>query len=95
MNTHPIVLSAVQEFLIYCDTHRDVTYREVEEIAHEHGVKTETLTRRTRQDLTKQFPTHGLSFKKYNADGKLIKGSEPWVTMKTIGRLRTSTILNV
>lgn len=95
MKTGNILLSAVQEFLIYCDTHRDVSYKEVEDLAHKHKVKTETLTRRTRAGDNEYATKHGLVFKKYNAKGKVIKGSEPWVTMKTVGHLRTSTILKV
>ncbi len=95
MKTGNITLSAIQEFLIYCDTHRNVTYKDVLKLAEKYGVKVETLTRRTRQDIHNPFGAHGLMFKKFNSEGKKIKGSEPWVRMKTIGHLRTSTILKV
>ena len=83
--------SAISLFFELCDSQRTVRYSDVKDLAEKCDVKIETLTRRTRAG---DRIVSGLRFKKFNAKGKLIKGSQRWYTMKILGRYRTQTILN-
>lgn len=80
-------------FFEWIDTNRLATYEEINAWAKKHKVKVDTLLRRTRNN--DECLKGSLTFIKYGFDGKPIKGSRLFKTLRAVGHYNVTEFKKV